>query len=179
MALNTSARATRERGGLDHEDDHLLFRLPSPAALDRRIMDAISLAAAYLGDRVSSTYYTGSPTANSGRDELFKATEQLIALHFACLPLKSRKVFGSHWALDSETSERYQELIDQEFLSQAELLIQPYVEITEPGEVAFALPALTATQGIDSSTVDSIELQIQRDIDLSLGIAELPGALLP
>lgn len=156
-------------GGLNEAQDYLLFRVADAAAMDALLQDNLDLAGAYLGSRVAASIYTGDPTTDTNRDKLFQRAECLLALHFSLLALKSRRVLGSHFALDQEGSERFEELIDQEYLKQVELLIEPWVTI-ETVETAFALPQLLVTPAIDPADVQSVEEVIADDLAASLGV---------
>ena len=164
-------------GGLNEAQDYLLFRVADAAAMDALLQDNLDLAEAYLGSRVAASVYTGSATLDTNRDKLFQRAECLLALHFALLHLKSRKVFGTHAPYDSEDSARYEELIDQEYLKQVELLIEPWVTV-ETVETAFALPQLLVTPAIDPADVQSVEEVISDDLAASLGVLPFGRSLL-
>ena len=156
-------------GGLNEAQDYLLFRVADTAAMDAKLQEDLNLASAFIGDRVPVAYYTGSPTVNVNRDLLFKRAEALFALAFAGINPKTRKVVGTHANFDSEGSERYAELVDNEYLKQAELLIEPYVSITEVGEPSLALPTLLVTPAIAPADVQTTEEVLEDDILASLG----------
>ena len=160
----------RRRGSLQTPDAYTLFDLEDEGALDDLLKEDLDLAAAWLGERVDDAYYTGAATANTNRDLLFKRAEILVTLHFATLPLKIRKVEGTQWPLLQEDSSRFAELIDVEYLRQAELLIQPYVDIETAGEAPFALPAILATNDFERSELLDRVTQNQALIDESLGL---------
>jgi hypothetical protein len=157
-------------GGLNHESDYLSFRVDSPAAMDAKLQDDLLVAEGFISDRVSTSFYTGTDTANPKRDRLFKRAEALFTLAFAGINPKTRRVYGTHAAFDSETSERYEELVDNEYLTQAELLIEPYVSISESGQTAFAMPTLLVTPVITPDQVQTAPEVLQDDIDYSLGV---------
>ena len=168
MAL-ASVEEVRRRGGLNHEEDFRLFRVADEAELDDLVAEDLALAEAYLTDRVSSTYYTGSATTSASKDLLFKRAECLLAMHFLTLPLKVRKVEGTHFAFDSEDSSRYEELIDNEFLKAAELLIEPYLDITDSDDAPFGYPVMLATTPLDRTTVPVVDSVLQDVLDEANG----------
>lgn len=144
MAL-TTVDEVRAAGGIDEPDAHLTFRLPDPAALDLVVQKGISWGAAWLQLRVLPEHYTGSVTLNLAKDEIFKAAEESLAIYYVLPRLKIRRVLGTHWAVDQEGSERFQELIDTELLAQVETSIGIYAIVETVGETAY-LPQFAATQ---------------------------------
>lgn len=168
MAL-ASVEEVRRRGGLNSFDDFRLFRVEDEAELDDMVAEDLALASAWLSDRVDAAYYTGSATANTARDLLFKRAECLLAMHFITLPLKARKVEGTHWAVDQEDASSFAELIDNEYLKAAELLIEPFVEITTD-DTPFALPVMVVTTPVDRSTLTPVPCQLQDNLDEANGL---------
>ena len=168
MALATVPEV-RRRGGLNHEDDYRLFRVADEAELDDMVAEDLELASAWISQRVDASYYTGSATTNTSRDTVFKRAECLVAMAFLTMPLKVRKVEGTHWAVDQEGSERFEELIDVEYLKQAELLIEPYATI-DTSEAPFAFPVILATDAVDRSTILDVGTQYQSLIDESISL---------
>jgi hypothetical protein len=150
-----SVGETRAALGIDEADAHLTFRLPDEAALDTAVSAAIARASAWLLSRANSSYYTGSSPGpdSTDVDELFKGAEEYAAGHFLFPRLKVRRVFGTHFPYVGETSERYQELIDQELLQLAEELVEPYLNtpITE-AEANYSAGVFLVSTPIDRTT---------------------------
>jgi hypothetical protein len=168
VALSAPADV-RRRGGLNDVEAFELFRVEDEAELDDLLAEDIALAVAWLQERVDTAYYTGSATGSAGRDIVFKRAEILLTLHFALMPLKTRRVMGTHWGVDQEGSDRFAELIDNEFLKQASLLIEEFTVI-ETTDTPFVLPAIMATNDFDRSEILDQVTQNQAVIDESLGL---------
>ncbi|HEV8176115.1 MAG TPA: hypothetical protein VGP44_00360 [Gemmatimonadales bacterium] len=163
MALTTAANV-RAVGGLDEASDHLLFRDPDDAALDARINALIPAAAAWLRTR-APVYYASTDVDIIA---LFTHAESLLTLILLVETLKARKVYGSHFPFDSETSDRYEALIDTEWPKQLEMLIDPYLTIETEG-TAFAMPQLVFTQPVSRPAVRSFSDLLQDVIDEATG----------
>jgi hypothetical protein len=160
----------RRRGGLNEETDHNLFRVADEAELDDMVAEDLALAEAWISERVSTEVYTGSATASTARDLIFARAECLMALHFLTLPLKARKVEGTHWAVDQEGSERFAELIDVEYLNQAKILIEQYVTVDiDTDEAPFALPAFAVIPATDRSVLTAWPEVLQEELDAATG----------
>ena len=169
MALAT-VEEVRRRGGLNHETDFNLYRVADEAELDDLVAEDLALASAYLQDRVLSTYYTGTALGGSSAryDVIFKRAEILITLAFLTLPRKIRRIDGTHYPYDAEDSTAYAELIDNEYFSQAEILIKPYLDIDD-GEQNVPSFAFAVTSPLDRTTIPIIDSQLQDVLDEANG----------
>ena len=111
----TSAADVIAVGGLDDADAYRLFRLADTAALTARINAEIPIAEAYIAVVAPTAY--ASVDANTllllGRACSYLVLQQLVET------LKARKIEGSQWPLDQETSDRFENLVDVEYARQA------------------------------------------------------------
>ena len=153
----------KELGGLNEEQDYNLFRYSSPDQLDAAITRKIAVASAWLKTQNASNY----ATTDADEQVVIGEGEAYLALHFLTMPLKSRKVFGTHWALDQEDSTRFAELIDVEYKAMAEDLLGEFFTVTEQ-QGGFARPVLIVGPVIDpltDLTIESEDVQLQEIAD--------------
>ena len=113
----------RDAGGLNDSDAFRLFRVADDTAFVTLINTKIAVAAAWLRVRAPVSY----ASTDADTITLFTEAESLVTLHFLVLALKSRKVEGTHWALDQEGSERFEELVDQEYMKLALELLEGFI----------------------------------------------------
>ncbi len=154
IASATSARLTL---GIDDARAHELFRYADSTALDTAVTAAITRAEAWLLSVANSSYYDGTSPGPSSTtiDELFKGAEEYAAGHFLFPRLKIRRVTGRHAPFQQEGSDRFQELIDVEFLRLAEELVQPYLDTDLTGtEQVFSLGVFLTTTPLDRTSTD-------------------------
>lgn len=114
MALTTVEEVLKV-GGLDEALDYNLFRLNSEAELRERVLAEMAVAAAYVELKVPTFYVS----TDVGIQTLLARAEAYITLQQLAEPLKSRKIYGSHYPIDTEESPRFQALIDTEWEAQA------------------------------------------------------------
>lgn len=156
MAQATVA-LVKELGGLNNSDDYNLWRFSTPDELDAALVRALAVASAWIRRRAPSLY----TTTDADTLTCLGVGEAFLALHFIVAPLKARKVFGTHWALDQEDSSRFAELIDVEYKQLAEdALGLDLTIVTEPN--AFARPTFTIGPVIDPLTDTSIESETEQ-----------------
>ena len=151
--------------GLNHEEDYQLFRLPDEASLDVLITDELAVATAYLTSRAGDNYTQTSDTnlqALMTRAEAYWVGMQLFE------SLKARKVTGSHWALDSEDSSRYEALIDTEWAAKFEMLTGPYIS-SDTTANPYSAGVFVTTTPVDPDDVDCITDQYDRILERSSG----------
>lgn len=148
--LTTVARV-RELGGLDDAQAYNLFRLANDAALIARITSEITVASAWLQSRAPDDYDQGSAV----NDILFAEAEAYLALQNLNETLKIRKVHGTHFPLQTEGSERFEELIDVEIPSHIQKFIDGFMVVEEKG-AAFAAPVLVTGEILDRRTLQSV-----------------------
>lgn len=168
MPLATEA-LVRNTGGFNHADDYHMFRFANDSELTSFITQKLSLASAWLQTRLKSGIYTSvDPLINT----VVAEGEAYITLHFMMTHLKSRKVQGTHWPLESEGSERYAELIDVEFLTLAQELLGTWM-IIEIGSQNFARPTFRIGTVIDplSSGFETAEQEIEETLDRARSLA--------
>jgi hypothetical protein len=136
----------KEIGGLNHADDYLSFRFATVAELNTAINNAIAVASAWLNVRLAPGIYT---TTDTDIQELLSQGEAYLALHFLIPAVKARKVIGTHFAWESEDSDRYAELIDVEWLALAQELLADWI-IIPVGDTHFARPRMRVGTVIDT-----------------------------
>lgn len=172
MAL-ASAALVREVGGIDDGDAYNLFRLANDAALNTLVTARLAVASSWLKTRAPDEY----ASSDTDIQALFTHAEALLAMHFLCVSLKARKVYGTHFPYDSEGSDRYAELIDVEWMKQVEELVGPFLVVQAGDEKAFAAPVFLAGGVIDRSTLDGAgeTTELQDIIDEA---NDLPGIAL-
>lgn len=156
----TTATQVMEAGGLNDVDAHRLFRLDSEAELRTYIESKMPLATAWLRSRAATYYASTDPDVIA----LFTYAEALLTLHWCLLPLKARKVMGTHWPLEMEGSERFQELIDNEIISQVEELLSPYLVVVVTGK-NFALPTFRSGNALVPSDYDPADVELRQILD--------------
>jgi hypothetical protein len=81
--------------------------------------------------------------------------------------IEARKVYGTHWAVDSEDQPSYEALIEQ-----WERMLEEFIDelTTTAEEASFALPVLVLTTGVDYDAVTNISAQIQEQLDRANGL---------
>lgn len=176
MAYATVA-LVKELGGLNEASDYLLFRFSTPDELDAAIVRKIAVAAAWLRSRNLSAYLT------TDADELVVIAEgeAYLALHYLIMPLKARKIYGTHWALDQEDSTRFGELVDVEYKDMAQDLLGEFFTVTEEAN-AFARPTFQIGPVIDlltDTTIDSEEEQLEKLAARSRGLTSVVPVVNP
>lgn len=169
MAL-TTALEVRKSGGIDDVSAPRAFRYADDAELDDEVDRCIAWAVGWLKSRVATTYYTGSATSDTDRDQLFKGAEEDLTLYRLLPRLKVRKVLGTHQAFVQEDSSRFQELIDTELLSHVETAIAPYanVDLDDSGGT-HSPPAIVATGVLDRTELISWPDQLAEALDQASG----------
>lgn len=164
----TSALEVRKTLGIDEADAYLNFRYADDAELDDEVDKCIAWAVNWLTARVSSTYYTG--TAGFDNDDLFKGAEEDMAGYRLFPRLKNRRVMGSHFALDQETSDRFEALIDEEIPRHVEMAIGPFVTIDiDSDDLPVTAPSIVATGIIDRTELISWPDQLAEALDQASG----------
>lgn len=118
MALTTAQHVLR-LGGLDETSGHELFRDDTEAELLLRVAAEIPIAEAYISVVAPAAY---ASVAVNTVALLGRCCEYLV-LQQLCEPLKARKVYGSHWPLDSEDSSRFEALLDTEWAARADKIL--------------------------------------------------------
>jgi hypothetical protein len=181
----TTVQETRLALGIDDPDAHLTFRYPDESALDAAVAAMITRAVQWLASNADSSYYTGASPgpATAAIDGLFQGAEEYAAGHFLFPRLKIRKVTGTHWAIDQESSERFQELIDTELLTLATELVEPYLtgDLTADTSV-YTTGSFHVSEGIERLEVmDPVTVQYEELlIEANAGLGSDPtGSLLP
>lgn len=150
-------------GGLNHADDYLAFRFQNVGELDTAILNAMAVAASWLRTRLPSGIYDST---DDDVQSLLGLAEAYLSLHFLMPHLKARKVLGTHFSFDSEESERYEELIDVEWLKMAQDLLGEWLTIAS-GERHFARPRLRIGTVIDplDPSFESVEQEFVEILD--------------
>lgn len=165
----TTALEVRKSGGIDDASAPRAFRYADDAELDDEVDRCIAWAVGWLKSRVATTYYTGSATSDTDRDELFKGAEEDLALYRLLPRLKVRKVLGTHQAFVQEDSSRFEALIDTELLSHVETAITPYANVDLDEGGTSNPPALVATGVLDRTELISWPDQLQEALDQAIG----------
>jgi len=177
MALvtpQTTVPLVKELGGLNESSDYLLWRFDTPDELDAALTRSIQ--------RAASRIYRLAPALYASTDENALSDlalgESWLALHLATMALKGRKVFGTHWALDQEGSDRFQELIDNEYLARAEeaLGIDLSTSSTQTSS-AFARPTFTVGRAVDRLTDTLIDTEAEAIETIAERARSLTGVL--
>jgi hypothetical protein len=125
MAYTTLAYV-KTIGALNDEDDYNSWRFANQAEMDAAITDAIDLASAWVKRRMGAGPYAAILATDN--ELLFRRGEACAAMMFLLMNPKTRRVDGSHYALDTEGSERYEELIDNEWAGQVELVLGDFFQ---------------------------------------------------
>jgi hypothetical protein len=162
MALTTEARV-RSTGGFNHEDDFNMFRFSVDAEFSEFIANKILVASAWIQSRILSGIYSSS---DPNVIEVVTEGETYMTLHFMMPHLKARRVMGTHYAVESESSDRYQELIDVEYLTIAQELLGNWL-VVEVGTVVFARPTLRVGRVIDVNAAgfETVEEELEETLD--------------
>jgi hypothetical protein len=162
MAWATVERV-KEVGGLNHPHDYLAYRLDGELDLDNLIDKAIRTASAWIKTRIAGGIYT---TLDLDVQELLALGESYLTLHFMTPALKARKVYGTHFAFESEDSDRYAELIDMEWMALAQELLGEWLTVPV-GEAHFAFPRLLVGTPIPRNVwpLDSVEQEWLEELD--------------
>jgi len=172
MAWATEARV-RGVGGFNDAGtlgDWKLFKFATNAELTAAIADAIAVASAFLKVRDPGGVYT---TTDTDIQEILAQAESFLALHFFVPALKARRVYGTHYPLESEGSDRFEELIDIEWMELAQQLLAGIINLEVKGEKAFARPTLRVGRVIDPLDVSykSSEQQIEETLDYARSLS--------
>lgn len=146
----TTAERVRELGGLDDADAPDLFRLADEAALIARVEREILIASAWLQSRAPDDYASGDTVT----DTLFAEAEAYLALQQLYETLKMRKVTGTHWPLETEGSERFEQLIDVEMPEHIKKFVDSFLVI-ETADTPFAAPVMVLGGVIDRTTTQT------------------------
>lgn len=169
----TSVGRVRDLGGLTDDavtnfKAHFLFGYADDAALIARITTEIAVASAWLQSRGGSDYASGDTV----KDTLFAEAEAYLALQPLYETLKMRKVTGIHHPLQSEGSERFQELIDVEMPAHIAKFIDAYIAPPEDPGRPWAAPAMALSRPIDrrQPTYVSQREQLDDTIDEATGL---------
>lgn len=145
----------RRLGGLNEAGDYNLFRVGNDAELDRFIMETAEDVSSWLRARSLANYVS---TDTDTRRQMRRG-EAYLVLQALCEPLKARKVFGTHWAIDSEESARYEELIDTEWSKLADQWLSGLLI----SEDRFSAPVFAITNPVDPSRIPTVD-QRNRDV---------------
>lgn len=170
MAQATVA-LVKELGGLNADEDYLLWRYSTPDELDAAIVRGLAVASAWIRRREPGLYTTSDADTLS----LLAVGEAWLCLYLIVEALKSRKVFGTHWAVDQEDSSRFQQLIDVEYLQQAQFALGLDLTVIET-PAAFARPTFTLGPSLDrltDSTIAPADEVLQRVVDETNVAAEV------
>lgn len=161
--MPTTAKQVKEVGGLNDANAFLAFFFADVAELNTAINNSIVVAASWLKTRLPSGIYTSSDT---DIQNLLSLAEAYLALHFLMPHLKARKVTGRHFAFESEDSDRYEELIDVEYLKLAQDLLGEWLTIAVEDR-HFARPRMRVGPVIDPNDVslESVEEELAETLD--------------
>lgn len=152
MAWATKEKV-KEVGGLNYANDYLNFQFASVSELNTAIDNAIAVASAWLQIRIQDGVYE---TEEETIQTVLAQGEAYLALHFLVPAIKARKVYGTHFAWESEASDRYAELIDVEWLALAQELLADWL-IVPVGTATFARPVLRVGTVIDPADLQTVE----------------------
>lgn len=162
----TTEDQVREVGGLnDRSDtgDWLLFRFNDDGELSAAIANAMAAASSWVVVRIEASVYAST---DSDINTLLALGEAYLTLHFLVPALKARKVFGSHYAVEAEDSDRFAALIDVEWLNLARELLEPWLIV--PGTTsAYAKPRMrigTVINPLDPG-FETIETEFEETLD--------------
>lgn len=166
MAAITTEAQVREVGGLSDRSatgDWNLFRYESDAELTVAITNAIAVASSWIQLRIDTGIYA---SADTNIQTVLSLAEAYLSLHFLVPALKARRVFGTHYALETQEAAAYAELIDVEWMALARELIDAWVIIDTPGSV-YAKPRMrvgTAINPLDPG-FESMETELLETLD--------------
>ncbi len=164
MALTTVEEVLRV-GGLDGVSDYTLFWLDSEAQLRERVTAELVIAEAYVGVVAPAAY----AATDAGTRTLLGRAAVYVTLMQLCEPLKARKVYGSHYPLDSEDSPRFEALTTGEWESMADKMLNLFgaADSSKP----IMLPGLVAGNEIEPLGRLTAEQKLREEIDSDRGLA--------
>lgn len=160
MSLTITAHV-RQTGGIAAANDYLLFQMADDTALNTEVTRMLARASAWLKTRAPD-HYTGSATIEPDIDALFEGAEEALTMHYLTMQLKARKVYGTHFPYDQEGSERFEELIDVEWLAQMEGLVGAYMEVEGDMAHPFALPGFGTTGTVLENEREPVTVTLER-----------------
>jgi hypothetical protein len=163
MPLTTPANV-RQTGGISEANAFLLFQVDDDAALNAEVTRLLARASAWLKTR-SPDFYTGTTTTETDVDALFAGAEEALTMHYLTMQLKAKRVYGTHFPYDQEGSERFEELIDVEWLAQMEGLIGAYMEVEGDTAHPFALPTFGTTGTVLDTELDAVTVTLGQVLD--------------
>ena len=141
--------------------------------LDALIMDALVDADNWLQTYLGANYggVSAAEASVQGRASAY------IALAYLTPVLKAKKVYGTHYPIDSEDSTSYENLLEQDWegLAKSELSKWLQIEISGQGASAksFARPYFGITDSPDPTLTDNEEIQMGDIADEARGFAEV------
>jgi hypothetical protein len=159
--VQATVALVKELGGLNQADDFNLWRFSTPDELDAALTRHLLYAAARIR-RAAPDFYTST---DSDTLLLLSVGESFLALHYAAMALKSRKVFGTHYPLDQEGSERFEELIDNEYLRRAEEALG--IDLTTSGTQSFARPTFQVGPVLNRLTDPTLESEVEQILEVA------------
>lgn len=167
--MPTSNSQVKEAGGLNEPHAFLTFRFNTQSELETTIDNGERVAAAWLRLNLVPGIYTSSDTDTQ---EVLSLAEAYLVLHFIVPALKARKVYGTHFAWESEESDSYAALIDTEWMDLAKQLLGDWITVPV-GESHFARPVLKVGPVIDplDPRFKSEEERLQEDLDRARSLA--------
>ena len=151
--------------GLDEDTAYHLLRMSSEAELHAFVTQKIASAAGYLRAKITATIYDA--VSDTDRTEAITQAEIWKAASLVVKVIEARKVFGTHWAVDSEDSTGYAGLIEQWERMLAEFLDE--LAVIDEGAPTY-IPAIALTTGIDRTQITIWPDLLQDDIDISVGL---------
>lgn len=166
MAKATFSDVLRE-AGLDEPDAYLLFRMSSEAELHAFAQAKVAAAAGWLRRKITAAVY--DDVSDADFTAAVTQAETWAAAILLAKVIEARKVYGTHWAVDSEDSTGYANLIEQWERLLTEFLLE-LEEEAEGDERPFAMPAMALTAGVDRSAVPVFTDLLQDDLDLARGL---------
>lgn len=169
MSLSTPAQV-RSLGGLDGDAGSTLFRLSGEAELDALIEDELAVATAFLTSRAGTNY---TQTTDTNLQALMARAEQYFVLAQLFERLKARRVVATHFPYLQEGSDRFQELVDTEWMAQFERLAGPYISEDTAGS-PFSAGVFVIGTALDRTTSDCITDINQAILDEANGVCSLP-----
>lgn len=145
--MAVTAAQVRLRGGInDTTVSYRLWDLANDAALTTMITDLITEANAVLAIQIGADY------TDTSLASLMDLITKYWVLAEAWEALKARKVVGTHFAVDSEVADAYQELIDVEWRGRFNELAADY--ITDTATDVWSLGAFLTTTPLDRTSTD-------------------------
>jgi len=149
-----------------------LFLVPDQASLDAIVQKAIDYGDAWFEGHAGNNYGILTPAwvpVLQRRGVMYLALEALGDM------VKARKIYGVHYAYDSEESPAYEALIDNEWGARAREALDVWITVEQAGS-GFALPYFGITQPVplvedETNGLEPLSLLYEEILSRSRGLS--------